>query len=105
MPSYLIAFDLKKAGSDYAGLMEAVRKYPSFVQLSRTTFAVETGDSPEQLFEARGVLRRRDDQEVVRRCSDEQTAPRQSAQLKAAAQYWCAALTDRVQRRHSRDHL
>ena len=52
MPSYLIAFDLKKAGSDYAGLMEAVRKYPSFVQLSRTTFAVETGDSPEQLFEA-----------------------------------------------------
>ncbi len=52
MPSYLVALDLKKAGSDYADLLEAIKEFSSYTQLSRATFAIETDDSPEKVFEA-----------------------------------------------------
>ncbi len=51
MPSYLVTLDLKKSGSDYSDLMEAIKEYPSSIQLSKATFAIETPDTPERVFE------------------------------------------------------
>ena len=45
MATYLISYDLRKPGRDYASLYKAIKSYPTWAHLLESEWAVVTDDS------------------------------------------------------------
>jgi hypothetical protein len=45
----LVTYDLKKPGQDYTNLLKEIKKYP-WAHLSESSYAIQTADSPEAVF-------------------------------------------------------
>jgi hypothetical protein len=49
MPVLLITYDLKKPGQDYSDLYKVIKEY-AWARLSESSYAIETNESPEVVF-------------------------------------------------------
>ena len=49
MPRYMITCDLHPPGQNYKGLAARIKSYPKSAKLMRSTWAVVTSDSAEQI--------------------------------------------------------
>jgi len=51
LATYIVTFDLKKSGGNYAGLWSAIRGYTSSAQISPSSYGIETNDSAGAVFD------------------------------------------------------
>jgi hypothetical protein len=49
MAVLLVTYDLKKPGGDYSGLLAKLKSY-SWARLSESSYAIQTNDSPQSVF-------------------------------------------------------
>lgn len=49
MTTLLITYDLNKAGQDYKGFYEIIRKYP-YAKLSESSYAIQTQETPTGVY-------------------------------------------------------
>ena len=49
MTRYIITYDLHAPGQNYEALAERIRQYPKWAKLMRSTWAIATSDTAEQV--------------------------------------------------------
>lgn len=51
MAVLLVTYDLNSPGQNHSKLLTKIKQYPSWAQLSESSYAIETNTSPQQIFD------------------------------------------------------